>query len=432
MALFLGILGLFLFLTTAWPASAYPHLQSEFRKRQIWANQTKEEYDYIVVGGGQSGLVVANRLSEDRNATVLIVEYGYFDNREAQVQPSSATKYPPQDLFNLTSVPQAGLNGTRQAVYSASVVGGGSTVNGMMLNRGAADDYDNWERLNNTGWGWKGLLPYFIKSTTLQTPSPELAKEFNITWNPEVYGNGPIHLSFAPFQWPGVKVQYEAMLEMGAPGQRDGADGHAYGVFWYTSAVDNTTVTRSYARTGYWDPVQNRTNLSLLTGWRANEVLFDKDRHATGIVMQERGTGENATKTTVRARREIILTAGSLHSPQILQRSGIGPRDLLQQAGIEVLVDLPGVGSNLQDHPVAKVSFVYTTDVEPNPTTSRANESFSNWTAAVWKCCRTGPNSQTVGNTAGLLPLSFIHPTGWRQVVADYRAQDVGAFLPAS
>jgi choline dehydrogenase-like flavoprotein len=148
------------------------------------------------------------------------------------------------------------------------------------------------------------------------------------------------------------------MVEAGATPQLDGADGHAYGMFWFTSAVDNTTVTRSYARNRYYDPVANRTNLDILTGWRVNDVQFEK-LHATSIRMQEKGTpdGQLDQLVTVKARKEIIITAGALHSPQVLQRSGIGPSWLLKQANITVLVDLPGVGSNLQDHPAAGVSF---------------------------------------------------------------------------
>jgi len=117
-------------------------------------------------------------------------------------------------------------------------------------------------------------------------------------------------------------------------------------------------MTRSYARNRYYDPVKNRANLQLLIGQRVNEILFNKEtKQATGIIMQERNAQGDSGKATLRARKEIILTAGSLHSPQILQRSGVGPAPLLKQAGISVLVDLPGVGGNLQDHPVGRMSF---------------------------------------------------------------------------
>ncbi|OAA54268.1 Glucose-methanol-choline oxidoreductase [Niveomyces insectorum RCEF 264] len=443
---------------------AHPHrlLRTRSSAATDAASPVDAVYDYVVVGGGQSGLVVANRLSASRNVTVLVVEYGYFDDRPAQVQPASAVHYPPQDLYNLTSVPQMALDGSRQPVYSAAVVGGGSTVNGMMLNRGAADDYDNWARLQNPGWGWADLLPYFVKSTTFQAPSPSLQKAFNITWNASAYGtDGPIHVSYAPFQWPGVALQYQGLVEMGAVPQLDGADGHGYGAYWFTSAVDNTTETRSYARTGYYDPVRNRTNLRLLTGWRVNTILFNGTR-ATGISMQARQvastaaaaaataantTTTNTTTVIVRARREIVLAAGALHSPQILQRSGIGPAGLLQEAGIDVLMDLPGVGSNLQDHPVGHVQFDFTHNVVPNPDDAHANATFAAWAQAEWTRHRAGPQSQTVGNTAGLLPLSLllgsssspnatngtnVTTTTVASIVAAYLAQDARRFLPVN
>lgn len=135
------------------------------------------------------------------------------------------------------------------------------------------------------------------------------------------------------------------------------ADGHAYGALWVPSNVDPVRITRSYARNGYFDPARNRPNLKLLVGYRVNEVQFNSDKRAESVTVQQRGTPNADAIRTVKANKEIVLCAGWLHTPQILQRSGIGPRALLTQANIPVLVDLPGVGSNLQDHPVASVNF---------------------------------------------------------------------------
>lgn len=132
--------------------------------------------------------------------------------------------------------------------------------------------------------------------------------------------------------------------------------GDAYGVIWLPTALDNSTATRSYAVNGYWDPAANRTNLHLLTGFRVDEVLFDNDTRAESVVIRERGV-DDAKKMRVQAGREIVVSAGGIHSPQVLQRSGVGPKALLEEAGIEVVVDLPGVGSNLQDHAVTGVSY---------------------------------------------------------------------------
>lgn len=135
-------------------------------------------------------------------------------------------------------------------------------------------------------------------------------------------------------------------------------------MIWYPTALDNATATRSYAVNGYWDPASSRPNLQILTGHRVDEVLFDDDKRAESVVISERGAvasedeeGEVKERIQVKAGREIVVAAGAIHSPQVLQRSGVGPQKLLQEAGVEVVVDLPGVGSNLQDHAVAGVAF---------------------------------------------------------------------------
>ncbi|KAH8645515.1 alcohol oxidase [Xylariales sp. PMI_506] len=411
----------------------YPRLKEAWHHRRIEAANQAEEYDYIIIGGGQAGLVVASRLSEEPQSTVLVVEYGYFDNRPEQLDPASAHTYPPQDLYNLTSVPQAGLRNTTQVVYSACVVGGGSTINGMMLNRGAAEDYDNWGRLNNdSDWSFEGLLPYFIKSSLFQEPSPALASDFNITWDDQFYGEGPIHLSIGPFQYPGLSYQWQGMEEVGCVAQVEGGGGNAYGVFWYPNAVDNTTVTRSYAVNQYYEPVANRTNLHLLTGYRANEITFDDSLRATGVRIQPRGVADGEEVKLIKARKEVVLSAGSLHSPQVLQRSGIGPSSLLNAAGIEVLVDLPGVGGNLQDHPVGHMSFNYTQDLNPNPTYLTNNSTFIDWAQTVWAENRTGPLSVSTGNTAALVPLQQVSPDQWEDIADALLDQNVQDFLPAT
>ncbi|EJD41859.1 alcohol oxidase [Auricularia subglabra TFB-10046 SS5] len=405
--------------------------------REISASDASASYDYIVAGGGQAGLVIANRLSEDPSKTVLVVEYGDFSTNPSQEEPSSSAQgFNRPLLYNVTATPQAGLNGALDLrVYAAAVVGGGSTINGMMLDRGSPDDYDNWAKLQNPGWSFKDLLPYFKKANDLTPPSPSLAQEFNITWDQSAYGtNSPVHLSFPSFQYPGLKNQYKAAIQAGVQVQKEGAL-HAYGLFWFPTALDPTSVKRSYAVSGYYRPAEGRPNLHLITNTRVNEVIFDASKRAVGITMQQReadGAPPSTTPVqTIKATREIVLTSGFLHTPQILQRSGVGPAPLLQAAGIPVVVDLPGVGANFQDHPATTFAMRYDTDVSPHPSMLGTDANFTAWADEVWAANRTGPRSLTVGNVGSWLPLSTM-TSEYKSVVQAIRAQNVTEYLPPS
>ena len=335
-----------------------------FSKREGVRNSTRsirDAYDYIVVGGGQSGLTVASRLSEGK-ATVLVVEYGYLYHDDPLIarpwqpfDPGRGLFHDPKLMFNFSSTPQAGLHNRQSEVSAASTVGGGSTVNGMFLNRGAAEDYDAWERLGNPGWGWKGILPYFKKSVTFTPPGEMLREEYGTTYNTEsAYGGtGPIHLSFPEWSWPAQKIQMAGWQELGIENSQEGAGGNAVGVFWVPRSQHPSDQSRSYAVSGYLDPALQRNNFDLLPGHKVNQILLSRQHRAQGVLVQKRGGHANEV---ILATREVILAAG-LHTPVIMQRSGIGPRNVLEGAGIDVQVELPGVGMNLQDHPAAGLAY---------------------------------------------------------------------------
>lgn len=410
----------------------YADLLSGLRSREITARQARSSYDYIVVGGGQAGIVIASRLSEDPSKSVLVVEYGYFDTNPAQLEPSSATMYAQRNLYNLTAVPQPGLNNAQNStVYAAAVVGGGSTINGMMLDRAAPEDYDNWAKLNNSGWSFAELLPYFKKSMQLTPPRSDVAQDFNITYDLSAYGaNSPIQLSYPTYQYPGTKIQYQGMVQAGVSPQREGGL-NGYGLFWYPGALDPVNVRRSYAVNGYYQPVSSRSNLEVLTGYRVNEVQFDSSKRATGVTIQQRGTPDGQNVKVISAGSEIVLTAGYLHTPQILQRSGVGPAALLQRANIPVVVDLPGVGSNFQDHASASASFRFSTDVSPNPTSMYTNTTFQQWANDLWQTNRTGPRSMGVGNVGAWIPLQVLTPD-YQSIISQIQAQSPAQYLPSA
>ncbi len=155
---------------------------------------------------------------------------------------------------------------------------------------------------------------------------------------------------------PSPGIQFQAWNEVGVPTQFEGAAGKSYNAFWVPSNAD-ADVRRSYARNQYLDPAKARTNLELLTSYRVNEVLFSSTKRAEAVTIQARGTENGAETFIIKANQEIVLCAGWLHTPHILQRSGVGPKALLKEAGIPVVVDLPGVGCNVQDHPATRIQF---------------------------------------------------------------------------
>ncbi|KAK4221882.1 hypothetical protein QBC38DRAFT_491166 [Podospora fimiseda] len=209
--------------------------------------------------------------------------------------------------------------------------------------------------VTNRGWNFDGLLPYFKKGIQLGTPPrPELTAIYNITYNPSSYGtNKSKHSIFASFtegHEPAVITYYNAAKKF--PGIQVPIDGSvgSNGLWWQPRSQIPIVKTRSYSRTGHWDDL-NRSNYHLLTATRVNRVLF-RGKTASGveIIPRQLNTSSSQKKQTIKAKKEVILAAGAIHTPQILQLSGIGPAPLLRAANIPLLVNLPGVGSNLQDH----------------------------------------------------------------------------------
>ncbi|KAH6617598.1 hypothetical protein F5144DRAFT_586913 [Chaetomium tenue] len=308
------------------------------------------------------------------------------------------------------SAPNPELNNTTSLVAVAAVVGGGSVVNGMGYSRGSKADYDAWEELGNPGWGRDGLLPYFRKSTTFTPPSPEVARRWNITWDPSVYGNGPLRTHISDFQYPDVAVFWDALREQPGLELPPGANaGDGPGAFWSPLSIDARTMTRSTARSAYYDPVNTtRPNLRLVTGQTATEILFHpgKALKAKGVRIVSRS--DNTTRS-VYARKEVILAAGAIQTPQLLQASGIGPASVLAAAGVKVKKDLPSVGANLQDHPTTLLLFSLANQSFPDPDTITTNATYNAAAWAEYLAHKTGPISTANGNTIAYYSLPSLH-----------------------
>ncbi|KAF8538469.1 GMC oxidoreductase [Trichophaea hybrida] len=371
--------------------------------------QLAEEYDYVIVGGGTAGLTVANRLSENPAINVLVLEAGIPDHKEgiAVLQRYLGGTMKTIYDWNITTVPQTFL-GTANSVQNLTigkVLGGSSVLNGMMFDRPSPQDINAWEELGNPGWNWQGLLPYYKKSETFTPPSPEHIVQFGITWDPAVHGtNGYIQSSYPNYIYPQNKNFQDAMISLGIKQSKDQA-GSAIGAFWSPNSIDPVNQTRSSSRSGYYDKFAKRANLHALTSRHVTRLLTKKSEDSVTIVGVEYvEAGKETIKLVVKAKREYILSAGTVHDPQILQLSGIGPKKLLDKYNIKVTVDLPGVGNGFQDHPYCSL-ILKLSNVFPSPIDMETNATFDAEQKTLYYKNRTGTWTAGSPNSVAFLPL---------------------------
>ncbi len=290
-------------------------------------------YDYIIVGGGSAGCVMASRLSADPSIKVALLEAGPADKNFLIHMPigyAALMKTGWVD-WGYETEPQANLNGRRLFWPRGKVLGGSSAINAMVYIRGVPSDYRTWAQLGNRGWSWDEVLPYFKKAETY-LPGP----------NAHHGGDGPLRVSRPGVEGALNKAWIEAGLQAGYPYTDDfnGVSQEGFGPIDCTYANGR----RSSAAASYLRPALSRRNLTVLTRAQATKILITNGR-ATGVEYAQR-----PARKILRAEREIILCGGTINSPQLLLLSGIGPADEIAVQGIKAIHDLPGVGKNLQDH----------------------------------------------------------------------------------
>lgn len=319
-------------------------------------------YDYIVVGGGLAGLTVAARLSEDPDVTVAVIEAGQdiYGAHESRFLTPSAVLY---DSFLNTeydwkyvTTAQAGLNQRTTPWARGKVLGGSSSVNSMYMVRASAREFNSWGSLIGAPelWGWDSMFAAMKKSEDFQEPVQAVRDVVpSLKWNPASHGTGGnIKTGWPGKSYPFVQSFLNAVAGTGTPVNDDPDAGDNWGAYLATSAIKGEIWQRSSSRTGYLDPIDTeRTNIHVLTGHQATKVLLDTSDpasvKATGV---QYGTDANSPLLTVNAAREVIISGGTINSPQLLQLSGIGDAAQLGALGIKSTVDLPGVGHNVQDH----------------------------------------------------------------------------------
>jgi len=296
-----------------------------------------DTYDYIIVGAGSAGCILANRLSENEGKSVLLLEAGGVDR--------NIFIHIPAGFFKTISNPSVNWLYTTEAEESSGnrniswprgkVLGGSSSINGHLIVRGQREDYDGWRQLGNTGWSFDDVLPYFKRFESAEVGDDDIRGR-----------EGPIRVREPIEQHPLAQVFMDACEELGIPRNRDynGATQEGVGFFQYALGDGRRMST---AR-GFLKPARRRRNLQVVTKALTKWIIISEGR-ATGVRFKHDGFEREAM-----ARCEVILSAGSIASPQILERSGIGDGERLKEHGVDVVHSLPGVGENLQDHYVAR------------------------------------------------------------------------------
>jgi choline dehydrogenase len=295
---------------------------------------TNEETDFIVVGAGSAGCVLANRLSENGRHHVVLLEAGPRDRNFWIHLPIGygKTMWDSRINWRFETEPEPSMKGRRIYWPRGRVLGGSSSINGLIVIRGQAEDYDAWQRLGNDSWSWNDVLPYFRKlETNLSFPGDPL------------HGTGgPLHVSSIEEEHPIIESVIAAAQRLGVPRNSDFNGARQEGVGYYQ--LTTRRGWRQSTAVAYLRPAEKRTNLRVICNAMATRLIFNGKR-AIGIEYDTEGTHRRLI-----ARRGVVLSAGAVQSPQLLMLSGIGPAAHLGEMGLPVLMDLPGVGGNLQDH----------------------------------------------------------------------------------
>ncbi|TFK66159.1 GMC oxidoreductase [Pluteus cervinus] len=346
------------------------------RRGIITPDELSSSYDFVIAGGGVAGLVLAARLSEDSNTTVLVLEAGDTGDAVGNIiNPPAATYYTSlvgssyDWAYETTSQSSAG--GQVLPWPRGKVLGGSSAINGMYLVRPSEVEVNAWQNLiaptdsqAAAAWSWPEFFQATKKVETFTPPTPDVQSAAGIQFNQDSQGTqGPMHASYPGFMIDTVGTWLPSLQAIGIPSNPDAFGGNTLGGFIAQSSINPTNWTRSYSKSAYIDPLPPRQNLHILVNSTVTRfILSSVDGSSNQKASQvEFATDASSDKKTVNVNKEVLLSGGAIGSPQMLMVSGVGPSDVLQAANVPVKVELPGVGQHLQDHLVTGLTWKTTT-----------------------------------------------------------------------
>ncbi|KAJ7458937.1 GMC oxidoreductase [Mycena latifolia] len=375
---------------------------------------SNKSFDYVIVGGGTAGLALAARLSEDPSVTVIVLEAGEANMEDPKIlipaQFGHTFKDPKYDWAFRTEKQKFSNN--KEFVWSSGKgLGGSAALNfyGEILGwvKPPARDIDAFEKLGNPGWNWNEYLKYSQRSKTFHPPAQEQMDLYPHTYDTSLHGaSGPIH-TMVPFHFHAVDVLFQqTMVNKGLKRVKDPYGGDITGTWIANSTLDPSTWTRSYSVTAYLSPAQDRPNLTVLTDATVTRIIFKDAQGGDNLTASGVEFITNQGTLQINATREVILSAGTVQSPKILELSGIGRPDVLGNIGVEVKIKLDGVGENVQEHTYITVSY----ELEGSPKTyDRLRD--PEYAAEAKKLHAMGRGPQRMGITSfAYIPLSAATP----------------------
>ncbi len=309
---------------------------AHLRRFMTTLTRTPETFDYVIVGAGAAGAILAHRLSEDRQATVCLLEAGGHDWHPWLHIPAGFIKvlFNPAYTWQFSSEPHEQTLGRRVPLPQGRVLGGSSSINGLVYNRGQREDYDDWSALGNRGWSYAEVLPYFRRTERRTAGDPAYRGRDGLLPVSDIDWHHPVNEAFIA-----------GAQGVGIPRNADYNGATQAGVGYFQRTIDQgwrMSTSRTFLR-----PAQGRSNLTIRTQAQATRIVIE-DRRAVGV--RYATDQQRETLREVRARREVIVCAGAINTPRLLQLSGIGDADYLQTLSVRVAHHLPGVGQNLSDH----------------------------------------------------------------------------------